>query len=318
MSIPAPAPAAGTEPVPSAAEVVDSMEEMSGGPFPGQRRSSARGICFKGTFEPSGDAARLTTASHLRDAPVPVTVRFSNSEGNPDVPDGAPVTRGMAVRFHLPDGEATDLVALSVPRFVASTPAEFLRLTRALRPDPGTGQPDMARVRAFVAAHPHLAEPITQQPPVPVGYGTLAYWAVHTFVWVDEESVRRPVRYRWEPAAGRQALTPKDAARQAGDYLTDEFRRRLARAPVAFALRVQLAEEDDPTADPSVAWPEQRREIDAGRLVITAPVDDQERWEAEAFSPLRLTAGIEPSDDPVLAFRARAYAESYGRRSRQE
>ncbi|MFJ3498471.1 catalase family peroxidase [Streptomyces sp. NPDC086091] len=315
--MPIPTPAPGTGPVPSAAEVVDSMEEMSGGPFPGQRRSSARGICFEGTFEPSGDAAPLTTARHLRGAPVPVTVRFSNSEGNPDVPDGAPVTRGMAVRFHLPDGEATDLVALSVPRFVASTPEQFLRLTRALKPDPATGLPDMARVQAFVAAHPHLAEPIMQQPPVPVSYGTLAYWAVHAFVWVDGKSARRPVRYRWEPAAGREALTPQDAARRAADYLTDEFHRRLERAPVAFTLRVQLAEDDDPTHDPSVAWPEHRREIDAGRLVITAPEDDQEKWAGAAFSPAHLTTGIEPSDDPILAFRAQAYAESYGRRSRQ-
>ena len=85
---------------------------------------------------------------------------------------------------------------------------------------------------------------------------------------------------------------------------------------MAFTLQVQLAEEDDPTRDPAAAWPEGRKEITAGRLEITAPVDDQDHWAAQRFDPTRVTAGTELSDDPVLAFRAQAYAESYRRRSR--
>ena len=48
---------------------------------------------------------------------------------------------------------------------------------------------------------------------------------------------------------------------------------------------------------------------------LTAPVDDQEHWAEQRFDPTRVTAGIELSDDPVLAFRSLAYAESYRRRS---
>jgi len=62
-------------------QAVDSMERMSGGPYPGHRRSRARGICFVGTFTPTGDAAALTTAAHLQHRQAPFTVRFSNSEG---------------------------------------------------------------------------------------------------------------------------------------------------------------------------------------------------------------------------------------------
>jgi catalase len=299
----------------AAADVVDSMEGMSGGVFPGYRRSSARGVCFEGTFIPTGEAAARTEAAHLRHDPVPVTVRFSNSEGNPQVPDGVPVTRGMAVRFRAADAGDTDLLAITVPLFVASTPQEFLALTKALRPDPSTHAPDPARVRAFIADHPHLAGPITQRPPIPVSYATAAYWAVHAFVWVSATGRRQPVRYRWEPVAGRAALTEEEAANRAHDYLTEEFHQRLRQGPVAFTLWVQLGEEGDPTHDPTVAWPAERREINAGRLELTSPVADPDRWAtAEAFSPARTTAGIELSDDPVLAFRARAYAESVRRR----
>ncbi|WOX07625.1 catalase family peroxidase [Streptomyces sp. N50] len=300
-----------------AVRVVDSMERMSGR-HPGYRRSSARGAGFRATFTPSGAAAALTTAAHLQTRPVPATVRFSNSEGDPRTPDTAPVTRGLAVRFHLYDGGDTDLVALSVPRFVASTPREFLELTEALRPDPVTHRPDLARVHAFVGAHPHLAEAVAQQPPIPVSYATAAYWAIHAFIWVDADGARRPVRYRWEPEAGRAELAAADAATRTAHFLTDELHQRLERAPVAFDLRIQLAEPDDPTHDPSTVWPDHRREFTAGRLEITAPADDQDHGNAQAFNPTRVTTGIQLSDDPVLAFRAHAYAESHLRRSHNQ
>ncbi|WP_043671333.1 catalase family peroxidase [Streptomyces xylophagus] len=300
-----------------AAQVVNSMERMSGR-FPGYRRSSARGAGFRATFTPTGDAAALTTAAHLQTRPVPATVRFSNSEGNPHTPDTAPVTRGMATRFHLHDGSDTDLIALTVPRFVASTPREFLELTEALRPDPVSHQPDPAQVVAFVQAHPHLAEAVAQQPPIPVSYASAAYWAIHAFIWVDAVGARQAVRYRWEPVAGRVELSADEAATRTAHYLTDELHERLEQAPVAFNLRIQLAEPDDPTHDPSTVWPDHRKEINAGRLEINAPADDQDLWNTQAFNPTRVTAGIQLSDDPVLAFRAHAYAESHLRRSHNQ
>jgi catalase len=300
---------------PTAAQVVDSMERMAGAVYPGQRRSSARGASFSATFTPTGSAAPLTVAAHLQRQPVPVTVRFSNSEGNPHVPDSAPVTRGMAARFHLPDGTHTDLLGITVPLFVASTPLEFFGLTEALRPNAESGHPDPARVQEFVAAHPHLAGPITQPPPVPASYGTAAYWAIHAFIWVDAAGGRHPVRYRWQPAAGRMNLTPEEAVTRADDYLTGELHERLHRGPVVFTLHVQLGEDGDPTGNPAVAWPAERSELAVGQLELTAPVDDQEHWTAQQFDPGHVTAGIELSDDPVLAFRSRAYAESYRRRS---
>ncbi|MCX4911141.1 catalase family peroxidase [Streptomyces sp. NBC_00878] len=300
-----------------AVQVVDSMERMSG-KYPGHRRSSARGACFRAMFTPTGAAAALTTAAHLQEQPVPATVRFSNSEGNPHTPDTAAVTRGMATRFHLPDGGDTDLIALTVARFVASTPQEFLELTEALRPDPVTQRPDLDQVYAFVEAHPHLAEAAAQQPPIPVSYATAAYWAIHAFIWVDADGARQAVRYRWEPAAGRIDLTARDAATRTDHYLTDELHQRLEQAPVAFNLRIQLAEPDDPTHNPTIVWPDQRKEITAGRLEITAPADDQDLRDTPAFNPTRVTTGIQLSDDPILAFRAHAYAESHLRRSHNQ
>lgn len=299
------------------AEAVDAIERVSG-TYAGYRRVHARGLCFEATFTPTGAASPFTTAAHLRHAPSLATVRFSNSNTNPTVPDGVRAGRGLAARFHLADGSSTDLVSVNIPVFFAATPAKFLDLLSALTRDPATGVPDPAKVQDYVTANPSaglgLAE--TQRMPIPVSYGTARYWAIHAFTWVNAGGDRRSVRYRWEPDAGLQELPAAEAATSSPEYLSYELPKRLADGPVGFSLRVQLGEDGDPTDDPTKPWPADRTEIVAGRLEVTAPVADQDHWAAQVYDPTRLTDGIELSDDPVLAFRAGAYGVSYDRRAR--
>lgn len=297
-------------------EAVDAIERVSG-TYAGYRRVHARGLCFEATFTPTGQAAQLTTAAHLRDAPTLATVRFSNSNTNPTVPDGVRAGRGMAVRFHLPEDTSTDLVSVNIPVFFAATPAKFLDLLSALERDAATGVPDPAKVQAYVAANPTagLGLQEVQRMPVPVSYATARYWAIHAFTWVNANGDRRSVRYRWEPDAGLQELPAADAATSSPEYLTYELPKRLTEGPAGFTLHVQLGEDGDPTDDPTRPWPADRTEIVAGRLEVTAPVTDQDHWAAQVYDPTRLTDGIELSDDPVLAFRSGAYGVSYDRRS---
>ena len=81
------------------------------------RAGHTKGTFCAGTFTPYREAAELTEAAHLQDAPVPVTVRFSRVTGNPDKHDGKDGMCGMATRFHLPDGSDTDLIGVSIGRF---------------------------------------------------------------------------------------------------------------------------------------------------------------------------------------------------------
>lgn len=302
---------------PLAVSAVDAIEGVSG-TYPGYRRVHARGLCFDATFTPSGKAASLTTAAHLQSAPTPVVVRFSNSNTNPTVHDGIRAGRGLAARFLLPDGTATDLVSVNLPIFFAATPEQFLTLLDALKKDPATGAPDPARVQAYGTAHPTagLALRETTRMPIPVGYGTARYWAIHAFIWINAAGERQVVRYRWEPDAGLQELTEQQAADRDPEYLAQELVQRLAHGPVGFTLHVQLGQDGDPTDDPTVAWPADRPEIVAGHLEVTAPVADQEQWAAQVYDPTRVTPGIEASDDPVLAFRGQAYSVSYDRRAK--
>jgi catalase len=89
---------------------------------------------------------------------------------------------------------------------------------------------------------------------------------------------------------------------------------RVAREPVGWNLVLQMAEPGDPTDDMTKHWPQTRRQITAGRLVIDRVHEDQDLVDRSMFDPTKVPAGIELSNDPVLHFRSESYIESQKRR----
>jgi catalase len=292
--------------------MVDALNAVHGR-HEGRRAVHVHGTCARGEFTATPDAARLTRAPHMQGAPVPVTVRFSNGTGDPSAPDRRRDGRGIAVKFHLPNGKETDMVGISLPVFFVRTPEDFLELQAALTPDPATGAPDPQRVMPFVQAHPEslpALQYVMQLQPAE-SYARQIYRGLHAFRYVGADGGARFVRYRWEPEAG-EASIPEDAARALPDrYLRAELFARLGDGPVAFRLRVQIARDEDPTTDPTAAWPSDREDVEIGRLVLREPVDD---CDAMLFDPMMLVDGIEASDDPILRARSGAYGVSFKRR----
>jgi catalase len=289
-----------------AEEVVDAINEISG-VHPGHRAAHAKGTLMSGTFTPNGTGSSLTTAAHLQDQPVRVTARFSNGGGDPGIPDYAREGRGMAVKFYLPDGGKTDIVALTLPCFFVRTPEDFLEFTRA-RKDPERLMPD------WLGAHPEaltaIQAALSADPPV--SYATCRYNSIHSYRWIDAGGGSRFVRYRWEPEAGAQTLSPEDAKARGRDYLQEEL---LSRGDSAFRLVAIVATDEDAVDDPTVAWPEDREQVEVGRLVVDGPELERERdGDILVFDPTRLTEGIELCDDPILHFRGPAYSVSVERR----
>jgi hypothetical protein len=70
-----------------ASDLLDVLDQLSGGVHPGFRPVHARGVMYSGTFTPSADAAKLTRAPHAVSSSTPVTVRFSVSAGIPTIAD---------------------------------------------------------------------------------------------------------------------------------------------------------------------------------------------------------------------------------------
>ena len=297
-----------------AEQVVDSINDVSG-IHPGHRAAHARGTVMTGRFTALPAAAGLTHAPHMRGGELPVTVRFSNGGGDPGIPDYATEGRGMAVKVYLADGRRTDMVALSLPAFFARSPEDFLEFTRARRPDPATGQPDMQRLGAWLGAHPEagpaIQAAVSAKPPA--SYATCAYNGIHSFRWVNGEGEGRYIRFRWEPESGVETLDPEQARARGASYLQDDI---VTRAGTAFTLVVALAKDGDAVDDPTVAWPPERERIEVGRLELTGPDTERERdGDVLVFDPTRVVEGIELSGDPILRFRSRAYSVSVERRS---
>jgi catalase len=295
-----------------AEDVVDAINDISGR-HDGHRAAHAKGTLLRGTF--TGAAAGLTTAAHMGEGSVPVTARFSNGGGDPGIPDYAKEGRGLAVKFYLPDGSKTDIVALSLPCFFARTPEDFLAFTRARKPDPETGEPDFEKVGAWLGEHPEAGPAIQAalSADPPDSYATVVYNSIHAFRWTAPDGTERWVRYRLEPEAGESSLSPEEAKERGRDYLQEEI---LARDVAAFRMVVAIAGDGDDVNDPTVAWPAERERVVVGRLELTGPETEREQGDdILVFDPTRVTEGIALSDDQILRFRPRAYAASVTRRS---
>jgi catalase len=287
------------------------------GVHPHRRALHAKGTWCAGVFTAAPAAAELSRAPQLAGGPVAALVRFSNGSGDPESHDGARDARGMAVKLRVEGAAELDILATTNPAFVTRTPEEFLELLLLRRPDPETGEPDLARLGEFLGSHPEsqpAAQAVIGAEP-PASFAQLAYRSPHSFKLVSASGDGTWVRYRWRPEAG-EATIPDDEARERGrDYLREELGERLREAPVAFELLFQLAATGDPIDDPTAIWPDDRDLVAAGRLEIAELVDDPEVGDhIEVFDPTRVVDGIELSNDPVLRARRRAYSVSAYRR----
>lgn len=295
-------------------EIVEAIDGVSGGPYPGRRAAHAKGSFCEGAFTATPRARELSRAEHLGGETVPVLARFSNGTGNPHLPDNERTDgRGLAVKFRTPGGEV-DSVTLTIPVFFVRTPEDFLAFTRARRPDPETGQPDMEKLGALIGERPEIGAALQLILPTltpPVSYATCAYNSLHAFRLVDGDDEGTWVRLRWQPEAGEHVLPEEEIDPQGPDYLQEDLRERLAREPVRFRLVAILAEEGDPLDDPTRPWPEEREEAELGTMELTGIADVSE---PVIFDPGKLADGIEPSDDAILAARSPSYSVSIERR----
>jgi catalase len=281
------------------------------GRHPRHRALHAKGSLYSGRFTAAPEAASLSRAAHMQGEPVPTTIRLSNGAGNPEAPDYIPDVRGLAVTFHLPDGSRTDISAQTVSRFPFSEVEPFVEFVRLSKPDLANA----LKLPLFLARHPSslgaLRANLAALRPPP-SFAARRYYALHAFKWLDAEGGFRHVRYTWIPTVDIPDLGRGEAKARGRDYLSEELAERLREGAVRFDLEVQVAGPGDDPDDPSSVWPRGRQRVGVGTLEIVAPTDEGDDL---VFDPTRVTDGIEPSDDPVLRFRPRAYEISHERRT---
>jgi catalase len=302
---------ADTPPLPT--QIVDLANKVDG-VHPGYRAFHAKGVMVEGSFKASGEAARLSSASLFNGKSIPVTARFSDGSGMPNIPDGSPaMPRGIAIKYHLPGAGDTDMVTNSFKFFPVGTGEDFRDLLQAIVASPPDA-PKPTRLEQFFASHPNAPKAIGSLP-IPDSFADEEYHGIDAFIFVNQSGQRQAVRYVIAPEKVVH-ITPEEAAKQPPNYLFDDLAKRIAQKPLVFHLKAQLAEPGDQTKDASEPWPDERKLVDLGVLTLIKVVPNSlEAQKKLLFLPTNLTPGIELSDDPLPRVRSAAYGISFARRS---
>jgi catalase len=297
-------------------EAIVSALFTLGGNHPNVRASGAKGICVKGTFAPSPEAASLSKAPHFRNT-VLVTARFSMGGGNPNISDKTkPATRGFAMRFTDQTGDLV-LVMISAPVFVARTPQQLLEFLSVRLPGPN-GKPDPERIRAFAAANPETGRQVAwlNARPVPASFAGVDYWGVHAYTLTNGQGEAKVARLKAIAAAGQLGLTEDELKAKTDDFYAGELKDRLGKGPAAFTLAAVLGEAGDPVNDVTATWPEENRKTVTLGTIAIAATEPNATCDAATFDPVDLPEGIVgPANDPMFAIRSPAYAISLSRRT---
>lgn len=289
--------------------------------FPaGYRRAHGKGICFSGTFTPTTQAVSLSSATVFSSGEIPALGRFSFGGGNPTAPDLAGRTQSMALMLTGKDGDQWRMKLNNIPFFATRDADGFLARGAAFRPDPATGEPDPAKVEAFLKAYPEAANYLAweKQAPRSASLAGETYNVVNAFIFTNAQDQRSAVRWSLVPRQAFVPLTEEVKATAGPNYLLDDLRTRLKQGPLQWDIIAQIAGDGDPVDDPSQPWPDSRQRVNLGTLTVR-DVSDQTTGACRDvnFDPTLVPAGMALSNDPVLKARAGIYAHSYNARVRE-
>jgi catalase len=279
----------------------------------GHRRNHAKGICFTGIFESNGNGASLSYARVFAPGRYPALGRFNLGTPNPNAEDGTVRVRGLGLLISSDDGHEWRTAMINPPVFPVSTPQAFYGLLHA------SSSKEPNAMKAFAEANPEIAPfaDWAKTAPWTASYAEEPYHSLNSFIFTDGGGNDHAVRWVLEPAAQPVAISQDDLEKRGPNYLEKEIAERVRdTGPQRWSMVVTVANPGDPTNDPSKAWPQGRRTVTVGTLVV-------QRIEAERngpcrdinFDPTVLPPGIRVSDDPFPAARSSVYRKSYDLRT---
>ena len=300
------------------ARLTDAFEHVDG-VHPGFRRNHAKGVGVFGFFDSNGNGVRFSKAVVFRAGRVPVIGRFSLSGGQPYVADRPDEVRGLGLQFSLPNGEVWRTAMINLPVFPFRTPEAFYERLVASTPDPKTGKPDPASMKAFLERHPETVQAMTviKSQPISSGFANSTFHGLNAFRFIDSAGDSIPVRWLMTPEQPFEAASTAPVPPNK-NYLFDALIAQIHRQPLRWHLILIIGQPSDPTHDATIAWPAGRERVDVGTLTLDRVESEETSAATDVnFDPLVLPAGIAPSDDPLLSARSAVYSQSFTRREGQ-
>ena len=287
-----------------------------GGPAAGYRRNHAKGVCFTGTFEASGAGSALTKAAMMATGSYLVIGRFNLGVADPKAQDGTARVRGLSLLVRAPDSKEWRAAMIDAPFFPVATPQAFyeLQVASARKDDPDA-------MKNFAAAHPEIGAfgQWAGSTPFTESYAEERFNSLNSFIFTNAQGQDQAVRWSFVPMAPVVNMSGDDIKKREPDFLEKEITDRVAQSPQKWTMSVTVANAGDQTADPSKAWPDDRRKVDVGALVVQKIVPEADGPCRDInFDPTVLPDGMRTSDDPFPAARSAAYAVSFDRRTAEE
>jgi catalase len=292
-------------------KLVDAFTPPTGVPL-GHRRNHAKGICFTGMFEANGAGAALSRGQVFTRGQYPALGRFNLATADPNAPDATVRVRGMGLRISTPDGQEWRTAMIDPPFFPVSTRQAFYEhLVASASKDPNA-------MKTFAGVHPEIAAfgAWAKSAPWTGSYAEERYNSLNSFILIDNSGAEHAVRWSLLPAAQPIPISPDDLAKRGPNFLEQEIAERVRGGPLRWTMVVTVANPGDPTADPSKAWPEDRRTVEVGTLTVQQIQPERDGPCRDInFDPTVLPTGIRTSDDPFPAARSSTYAKSFDRRT---
>lgn len=299
------------------ARFTNAIEASNGQIHRGFRRAHAKGVCVEGYFEGNGQGLELSSARLFAPIRTPFIGRMSIGGGSPYGLDSKARVRSMALQLNSDDGQQWRMAMNSFPFFAVSSVEAFYEQTAANAPDPTTGKPDPAKVAAFAAAHPEFARfaEWAKNTPWSTSWANTTYNSVNTFRFSNHTGEQYHVRWSMQPQTAFVAMSPEEREAADDNFLAEDLVTRLAHGPLRWEMVVTVAAPGDSITDPSQSWPEDRRQVTVGSVVIerTSPQTIGACRDIN-YDPLILPVGVDGSEDPLLAARSAVYSVSFNRR----
>ncbi len=298
-------------------KIVDTFESLFG-VTKGKRRNHTKGFCFSANFSPVTSKIEVYSNSALFQFPSNVTGRFSHSGGSDFAADNIPAEYGMGLSFYFAAGSNAvlsnsqlasfrHLMALNtLDFFPVSNPQSFAQFLQA-RLEGSTALENFKQANSeFLRFSLHQ----DKQPKLLQPYEGHIYNSINSFYLVNDAGFKTPVRFKFVPTSNRKVVVPPK-----NQFFYENIKRNLDKGAVSWDLLFVVANKDDAINDSSILWEGKHKTINAGQLTITSVNTESEgQCGSINFDPLVLSKGVEPSNDPMLLTRKKAYAISQKRR----
>lgn len=273
-------------------------------------RNHAKGFCTSGAFVPAPSITSKLAVPFFSEAEMSLTARFSLAGTNPNASDKG-AGRFMSLNIN-GESEHLHFVTSNARLFFASNLADFYTFQTKVKQGAAGKQwliDHKPEAKAFF-------EYVSTLKPSK-SFANSQYFGVNTFLFNTKNSDQVAGRWIFEPVDGERFLTEEALSNLSDDFLQNELLTRIKSKPVTWNVYLKLANSNDPVNNPAVLWPEDRKQLLVGQVIIDGRNDSEaatQTCDSGIFNPVILPQGIAPSADPILNARPRAYVESLIRR----